>query len=86
MKEDQKWNASALSMLHMAIVDWIFPRIKRAAKPKDAWEILHQEYIGDNSKVRVAELPSFRKEFENNKMKEKESINYYSFKFTDFVN
>ncbi|TXG53899.1 hypothetical protein EZV62_019155 [Acer yangbiense] len=72
-------------MLQRAVADQIFPRIMRATSAKEAWEILQKEFIGD-LKVRTIKLQSLRRELENIKMKENETMNDYSNRFTELVN
>ncbi|KAK2982589.1 hypothetical protein RJ640_002078 [Escallonia rubra] len=45
----------------------------RATKAKEAWDILKVEYHGDD-KVRAINLQTLRRDFENMKMKEKETF------------
>jgi predicted amidophosphoribosyltransferase len=57
----------------------------RAKTAKEAWETLQQEFEGD-SKVRTVKLMSLKRDFENEKMKENESLNEYFNRLTDLVN
>ena len=54
-----------------------FFKIMRARRAKEAWEILKQEYHGD-SKVQAIKLLNLRREFENMKMKENDTLDDYS--------
>ena len=85
LKEARQRNANALSMIQRAIADSIFPRIMRATTAQEAWEILQKEYLGD-SKVRAVKLQSLRRQFENTKMKDNETLKEFSDRFIELVN
>ena len=57
----------------------------RATRSKQAWEILQQEYQGD-LKVRTIKLQNLRRDFETMKMKENETLNGFSTRFSELVN
>ena len=57
----------------------------RANTAKEAREILQNEFQGD-AKVRAIKLQSLRKELENTKMKENETLNEFSTRFFDLIN
>ncbi|XP_045817143.1 uncharacterized protein LOC123910135 [Trifolium pratense] len=63
----------------------IFPKIMRAKTSKDAWTILQQEFEGD-SKVRTVKLQSLKRDYENERMKENESLNEYFNGLSELVN
>ena len=85
LKENRIRNANALSMLHRAVSDSIFPRIMRAKLAKEAWKILQEEYLG-NDKARTVKLQTLRREFENMKMRENETLNEFSSRIMELVN
>ena len=85
LKEARQRNANALSMIQRAVVDSIFPRIMRATTAQEAWKILQKEYLGD-SKVRAVKLQSLRRQFENTKMKDNETLKEFSDRFIELVN
>nr|XP_043630099.1 uncharacterized protein LOC122601401 [Erigeron canadensis] len=58
---------------------------EKQTNAKEAWEVLKQEFQGD-VKVRAIKLQSLRRDYENMKMKENESLNDYSSRLTDLVN
>ena len=72
-------------MIQRGVSNTIFPRIMRAKTAKEAWEILQQEFEGD-SKVRTVKLQSLKRDFENEKMKENESLNEYFNRLSELVN
>ena len=78
-------DSRAFSFLQQAVSDEIFPRIAGAKNAKDAWEILQEEFKG-NEKVRTIKLQSLRREFENLKMKESETSKTYYSKIKELVN
>ncbi|XP_026420250.1 uncharacterized protein LOC113316247 [Papaver somniferum] len=68
----------ALYTIQMAVDDIIFPRIMGATKAKEAWDLLKNEFQG-NEKVRSVKLQSLRRDLENIKMKDSEvAKDYYS--------
>ena len=78
LKENRMKDSRAFSYLQQAVSDTIFPRIAGAISAKNAWEILQEEFKG-NEKVRLIKLQALRRDFENAKMKESETAkNYYS--------
>lgn len=85
LKENQEKVADALSKIQSGVSDSIFPRIMRASTTKKACEILQQEFHGSD-KVQVIKLQNLRREFENIKIKENESMNKFSSRFIELVN
>ncbi|XP_074328383.1 uncharacterized protein LOC141666292 [Apium graveolens] len=57
----------------------------RANTAKEAWDILQGEYLGD-AKVRTIKLQTLRRELENIKMKENETLNDFSTRFFELIN
>lgn len=45
LKKNRIRNVNALSMLHRAVSDSIFPTIIRAKKAQEAWKILQLEFL-----------------------------------------
>lgn len=85
LKKLRRNDAMALSKIQQAVADSIFPRIMRAEKSKEAWEILQKEFGGDE-KVRVIKLQTLRRDFENLKMNEKESLGEFNSRFIELTN
>ncbi|GJS62129.1 retrovirus-related pol polyprotein from transposon TNT 1-94, partial [Tanacetum coccineum] len=61
------------------------PEDNAPKRAKEAWEVLKQEFQGD-VKVRAIKLQTLRRDYENTKMKENESLNDYSSRLTDLIN
>ncbi|KAK2971016.1 hypothetical protein RJ640_000365 [Escallonia rubra] len=78
-------DAKALSKIQNGVSSSIFPGIIGATTAKEAWETLQQEFQGDR-KVITCKLQSLRREFENLKMKDSESMKDFSSKVVDNVN
>ena len=85
LKETKKKDAKALFFIQQAISDSLFPRIMRVTTAKEAWEVLQEEFQG-NSKVRSIKLQSLRRDFENLKMNESESLKDNYSKINEIVN
>ncbi|KAK3000462.1 hypothetical protein RJ639_021063 [Escallonia herrerae] len=85
LDEKRQKDASALSLIQRNVTDPIFPRIMRVESAKEAWETLRNEFQGDH-KVRAIKLQSLRKDLENMKMKEDESLKDYSSRFLELIN
>ncbi|KAK4399925.1 Retrovirus-related Pol polyprotein from transposon TNT 1-94 [Sesamum angolense] len=78
-------DSEALYYIQTAVADHIFPRISVATSAKEAWSILQKEYQG-NAKVRIIKLQTLRRDFENMKMKDSETIDEYYTKVRELVN
>ncbi|KAK4388427.1 hypothetical protein Sango_2449300 [Sesamum angolense] len=84
--ENKKANDSeALYYIQTAVADHIFSRISVATSAKEAWSILQKEYQG-SAKVRIIKLQTLRRDFENMKMKDSETIDEYYTKVRELVN
>ncbi|KAK3000358.1 hypothetical protein RJ639_021395 [Escallonia herrerae] len=85
LEEVRQKDANVLSIIQRGVTKSIFPRIIRAKKAKKAWDILKVEYHGDD-KVRAINLQTLRRDFENMKMKENETLAEFFTKFMDLIN
>ena len=85
LKKKRIVDAGVLGMIQRGVSFAIFPRIMRAKTAKEAWDILQQEFEGD-SKVRTVKLQSLKRDFENERMKENESLNEYHNRLSKLVN
>jgi hypothetical protein len=56
-----------------------------ATRAKEACDILQEEFQGDK-KVRAFKFQTLRRDFENMRMKENESVKNYSTRFLELVN
>lgn len=84
-KEARKKNAQALFHIQIALDKSLFPRISGATTTKDAWKTLQEAYQGSDQ-VKVVKLQTLKREFENLKMQEAESISDYCVRVKDVVN
>ncbi|XP_038983671.1 uncharacterized protein LOC120111184 [Phoenix dactylifera] len=78
-------DARALSKIQNGVSPTIFPRIIRANTAKQAWETLQREFQGDSKAITV-KLQFLRREFENLKMKQSESVKDYFSRVINVVN
>ncbi|KAK4408807.1 hypothetical protein Sango_0461700 [Sesamum angolense] len=78
-------DSEALYYIQTAVAYHIFPRISVATSAKEAWSILQKEYQG-NAKVHIIKLQTLRRDFENMKMKDSETIDEYYTKVRELVN
>ena len=65
--------------------DAMFPKIMNASTTKEAWKILEDEFKGSD-KVRQIKFQILRRDFENLKMKNSETVEEYSSKIPYVVN
>ena len=77
LKELKKMDVKALLFIQQGIGNNIFPRIMKASKAKEAWDILQQEFQGDK-RTRSVKLQALRKE--------NETLNEFSSIFMELVN
>lgn len=75
-EEDQKKNSLALSHIQSALAENLFPRIASCRTALEAWKALKDAYQG-NTQVKQVRLQTFKREFENLRMKENEAIGDY---------
>ena len=85
LKEHRKKDARALSYIQQGVSPDIFSRIMGADSAMEAWEILQKEFKG-NVKVKNVTLQTLRRELENLKMSDSESVQDYYTKITKIVN
>ena len=85
LKENEIKDAKALAHIHNALVYSISLRIIRVSIAKEGWAILQEEFQG-TAQVRLIKLNNLRREFENLKMKDDESVKDYSSKVMEVVN
>lgn len=78
-------DAKATTYLHSTITETIFPRIVNATSSKQIWGTLQEEFQGSN-KARAIKLQNLRRDFENLKMKDSESVKEYSSRMMEIIN
>ncbi|KAG8492662.1 hypothetical protein CXB51_010306 [Gossypium anomalum] len=75
----------AMSCIQNCVSDVIFTRIMACETPKQAWDKLKEEFQG-TERTRQQQLLNLRREFENLKMKEEETVKQYSDRIMAVVN
>ncbi|OMO69325.1 Integrase, catalytic core [Corchorus capsularis] len=75
----------AMACIQHAVSDVIFTRIMACDTPKQAWDKLKEEFQG-TEKTRQQQIINLRRDFENLKMKENESVKQYSDRIMAIVN
>ncbi|XP_016683952.1 uncharacterized protein [Gossypium hirsutum] len=75
----------AMSCLQNRVSDVIFTRIMACDLPKQAWEKLKEEFMGSD-KTRQQQVINIRRDFENLKMKEFDTIKQYPDRIMATVN
>lgn len=85
LKEHRKKDVKTLSYIQQCVSTDIFSRIMHADNAKKAWGILQKEFQG-NLKVKNVTLQTLRRELENLKMAEGQSVQDYYTKLTKIVN
>ncbi|XP_016709144.1 uncharacterized protein [Gossypium hirsutum] len=83
--DDRAKRYKAMSCLQNSVSDLIFIRIIACETPKQAWDKLKEEFHSIE-KIRQQQLIKLRRDFENLKMKETETIKQYSDRIMAFVN
>ncbi|XP_074296963.1 uncharacterized protein LOC141627630 [Silene latifolia] len=83
--EDRAKTPKALSYIHFAVSEEIFSFIVACESLKKAWEVLKQEFEG-NEQTKLMQVLNFKREFEMQRMKKSETIKEYVGKLTTIVN
>ena len=76
LKENRKKDNKALGSIQQELNESIFMNIASATSSKTAWDILETCYQGV-SKVKTVKLKNLRRDFENLKMKDNESVDTF---------
>ena len=84
-KESRKKSAQALFHIQVALDKSLFPWISGATTAKYAWKTLQEAYQGSDQ-VKVVKIQTLKREFENLKMQEVESISDYYVRVKDVIN
>ncbi|KAK2968736.1 hypothetical protein RJ640_014012 [Escallonia rubra] len=85
LKELKQKDARALLIIQQTLTEQIFPRIIGANTEKIAWITLQEEFHG-SIKVRTVRLQTLRRDIENIKMKDSETIQVYYARLKEIVN
>jgi hypothetical protein len=64
-------------LIQQSLANKIFSRIVGASTANDAWGILQKKFHGDSDHVRTIRLQTLRRELENIKMKDYETVKDY---------
>ncbi|KAG8480405.1 hypothetical protein CXB51_025116 [Gossypium anomalum] len=83
--EEKRKKHKAMSCIQNCVSDVIFTRIMACETPKQAWDKLKEEFQG-TERTRQQQLLNLRRDFENLKMKEEETVKKYSDKIIVVVN
>ncbi|XP_017624695.1 uncharacterized protein LOC108468317 [Gossypium arboreum] len=75
----------AMSCIQNSVSDVIFTRIMACESPKQAWDKLKEKFQG-TERTRQQQLLNLRRDFENLKMKEEETVKQYSDRIMVVVN
>ncbi|KAJ0522113.1 putative RNA-directed DNA polymerase [Helianthus annuus] len=84
-KENIKKDKKALHIIFQAASDMVFERIAVCQTSKEAWNVLHKTYRGEQ-RVKMVKLQTLRCEFDALRMKENESIEDFVNRTTVIVN
>ncbi|XP_022004359.2 uncharacterized protein LOC110901909 [Helianthus annuus] len=75
-KEKIKRDKKALHIKFQAVKETVFERVATCKTSKEAWEVLHKAYKGEN-RVKTVRLQTLRCEFDALRMKDSETIEDY---------
>ncbi|XP_077237158.1 uncharacterized protein LOC143878809 [Tasmannia lanceolata] len=84
-RDNKKKDAKALFFIQQSVSEAIFPRIIGATTAKEAWDLLKNEFSG-NEKVKTIKLQSLRRDLENLHMKDAQSLKEYFSKVLEITN
>ncbi|KAF2306576.1 hypothetical protein GH714_019544 [Hevea brasiliensis] len=76
-REEKSRKFRALTCIHSAVSETIFTRIMTCETAKEAWDEIKEEFEG-TEKTKQMKLLTLKREYENLKMKETESIKDYT--------
>ena len=76
LKENRKKDNKDLGLIQQGLNEAIFMNIASVSSSKMAWDILETSYQGV-SKVKTVKLQNLRRDFENLKMKDNESVDTF---------
>jgi hypothetical protein len=83
--DNRKQDSKALFEIYQAIDMSVFGRIYKAKNAKEAWNLIHAAYKGEET-VKKVRLQSLRLDFEKMEMKENEGIRNYFTRVNSVVN
>jgi len=71
--------------LFAAVSTTVFTKIMTLTSPKDIWNYLKKEYVGDE-RIRGMKVLNLMREFELQRMKESETVREYSDRLLGIIN
>ncbi|XP_052483006.1 uncharacterized protein LOC128036154 [Gossypium raimondii] len=83
--EERAKKHKAMACLQSGVSDVIFTHIMACETPKQAWDKLKEEFMGTD-KTRQQQVINLRRDFENLRMRESETIKQYSDRIMAIVN
>ncbi|KAK0579919.1 hypothetical protein LWI29_033466 [Acer saccharum] len=84
-EEEKMKKDKAVTCLHSALIDSVFTGIMHLESAKSIWEELKSRFEG-SERAKSVKLLTLKREFENLKMKDSETVKDYSSKLSDLVN
>ncbi|TXG70326.1 hypothetical protein EZV62_005261 [Acer yangbiense] len=84
-EEEKMKRDKAVTCLHSALTDSVFTSIMHLETTKSIWDELKSRFEG-SEKVKLVKLLTLKREFENLKMKDSETVMDYSSKLSDLEN
>ncbi|TXG69605.1 hypothetical protein EZV62_004540 [Acer yangbiense] len=84
-EEEEMKKDKAVTCLHSALSDSVFTSIMHLETSKSIWDELKNKFEG-SERVKSVKLLTLKREFENMKMKDSETVNDYSSKLSNLVN
>nr|GMD98806.1 uncharacterized protein LOC113737402 [Ipomoea batatas] len=84
-REEKKKMNKAKTCIHLALIDEVFTKIMTCKTAKQAWDLLKNEYEG-NDRTKRMQVLNLKREFEMQKMKETKSLKDYSKRLKKVVN
>ena len=85
LKENWKKDNKALGLIQQGLSESIFPKISSVESSKKAWDTLETCYQGV-TKVKNVKLQNLRRDFENLKMKDSETVDNFMTQVMSVVN
>ncbi|KAK0573764.1 hypothetical protein LWI29_013191 [Acer saccharum] len=84
-EEEKMKKDKAVTCLHSALIDSVFTGIMHLESTISIWEELKSRFEG-SERAKLVKLLTLKREFENLKMKDSETVKDYSSKLSDLVN
>jgi hypothetical protein len=85
LKEKKKKDNKSLGLIQQGLTETIFLKVSSAVSSRKSWDILETSYQGV-SKVKTVKVQNLRRDFENMKMKDNESVDSFMTQVMNVVN